>query len=69
MYPNLEAEMARVKMSKIQLAKKIHKSPSVLSQKMAGRVGIDIGEAFEIKEAIGCQNVPLDVLFSKEVVR
>lgn len=64
MYPNLEAEMARVRMSKKQLAKKINKSPATLSQKMAGKVSIDIKEAFEIKRAIGCIHVTLDELFA-----
>ncbi len=64
MYPNLEAEMARVRMSRKQLAKKINKSPATLSQKMTGKIGIEIGEAFEIKRAIGCTNVSLDELFT-----
>lgn len=63
MYPNLEAEMARVRMSRKQLAKKINKSPATLSQKMTGKIKIELGEAFDIKRAIGCKNVSLDELF------
>ena len=64
MYPNLEAEVARVRMSKRQLAKKLGKAPATMSQKFAGKVGIDINEAFEIKKIIGCENVSIDELFA-----
>lgn len=63
MYPNLEAEMARVRLSKRQLAKKMGKAPATMSMKFSGKTGILLKEAFEIKRIIGCKNVPLDVLF------
>lgn len=64
MYPNLEAEMARVRMTKSMLAKKIGKSRATITTKMSGQTSIDIREAFAIKEAIGCTNVTLDELFA-----
>jgi DNA-binding XRE family transcriptional regulator len=64
MYPNLNAEMARAGITKAKLAKIIGKSTTTISQKCSGQVGIDIKEAFAIKEAIGCRDVTLDELFA-----
>ena len=64
MYPNLEAEMARVRMNKTMLAKALGKSRATLSTKMSGQTSIDIREAFAIRDAIGCKDVTLDELFA-----
>lgn len=63
MYPNLKAEMARADINKSDLARAIGKSPATVSMKIAGTCSTEIREAFKIKKAIGCTNVPLDVLF------
>ena len=63
MYPNLEAEMARVRMTKSMLAKKMGKSRSIITTKMSGKTTIDVREAFAIRDAIGCKDVTIDELF------
>lgn len=67
MFPNLDAEMARKKITKKSLAEKINKTPTTLSLKLNGKAPITLTECIEIKKAIGT-NCTVDYLFeTKEV--
>lgn len=63
MFNNLDAEMARRKITRSSLAKKIHKSPTTLSLKLNGKAPITLLECIEIKNAIGV-DCTIDYLFS-----
>lgn len=63
MFNNLDAEMARRKITRSSLAKKIHKSPTTLSLKLNGKAPITLLECIEIKNAIGA-DCTIDYLFS-----
>lgn len=65
MFPNLDAEMARKKMTRGSLAKKIHKSPTTLSLKLNGKAPITLAECIEIKKALNTE-LSIDCLFSTE---
>lgn len=62
MFPNLDAEMARRKITRAALAEKIHKTPTTLSLKLNGKAPITLAECIEIKEAIGAE-CSIDYLF------
>lgn len=55
MFSNLDAEMARKKITRVSLAKKIHKTPTTLSLKLNGKAPITLSECIEIKNAIGTE--------------
>lgn len=65
MFSNLDAEMARKKMTRASLAKKMHKSPTTLSLKLNGKAPITLTECIEIKNAIGTEYT-IDYLFATE---
>lgn len=65
MFPNLDAELARKKITRATLAERIHKTPTTLSLKLNGKAPITLSECIEIKEAIGT-DCTLDYLFSTE---
>ena len=65
LFPNLEAEMARNKITRAELAKKIHKTPTTISLKLNGKTPITLAECVEIKEAINT-NESLDYLFKTD---
>lgn len=65
MFPNLDAEMARRKITRASLAKKIHKAPTTLSLKLNGKAPITLAECVEIKEAIE-SDLSIDYLFATE---
>ena len=65
MFPNLDAEMARRKITKTLLAKKIHKTPTTLCLKLNGRAPLTLSECLEIKNALGAE-LSIDYLFSTE---
>jgi transcriptional regulator with XRE-family HTH domain len=65
MFPNLDAEMARQKMTRTELAKRINKTPTTLSLKLNGKAPITLNECVEIKEAINPQ-LSIDYLFDTE---
>lgn len=65
MFPNLDAEMARHKVTRVALAKKINKTPTTISLKLNGKAPITLAECVEIKAAIGTEK-SIDYLFSTE---
>lgn len=65
MFPNLDAEMARRKMTRAMLAEKIHKTPTTLSLKLNGKAPISLMECIEIKAALGTEE-SIDYLFETE---
>lgn len=65
MFPNLEAELARRKITKCSLAKKISKTPTTLCLKLKGKAPITLRECLEIKEAINT-DLSIEYLFSVE---
>ena len=48
MFPNLDAEMARKKITQMALAKKIHKTPTTLSMKLNGKATLTLPECKEL---------------------
>lgn len=65
MFPNLDAEMARRRMTRAVLAEKIHKTPTTLSLKLNGKAPISLAECVEIKAALGAEE-SIDYLFATE---
>ena len=65
MYNNLDAELARIKMSKCSLAKRIGITPTTLSMKLNGKSDLSLTECIEIKKAIGSNN-SIEYLFAKD---
>lgn len=65
MFPNLDAEMARKKITRNALAEGIHKTPTTLSLKLNGKAPISLNECIEIKKAIG-SDCTIDYLFATE---
>ena len=65
MFQNLEAEMARRKITRLSLANKIHKTATTLSLKLNGKAPITLSECVEIKNAID-ENLSIDYLFQTE---
>ena len=49
MFPNLDAEMARRKITRAMLAERIHKTPTTLSLKLNGKAPLTLAECIEIK--------------------
>ncbi len=68
MFPNLDAEMARKKITKAFLAKKINKSPTTLSLKLNGRAPITLDECIEIRDVVGTEYT-IDYLFEVDDVK
>lgn len=65
MYANLSAEMARNKITQIDLAKLLNISTSTLSEKMNGKKDFKLSECKKIaKEAF--ENCSIDYLFSEK---
>lgn len=62
MFSNLDAELARRKITKKALAEKLHKTPSTISLKLSGKAQITLNECIEIKKAIGSEYT-IDYLF------
>lgn len=65
MYPNLDAEMARRKMTRAALAEKIGKTATTLSLKLNGKAPLTLVECVEIKNAINPE-CTVDYLFATE---
>lgn len=65
MFPNLDAEMARKKITRASLAEKLRKTPTTLSLKLNGKAPITLTECVEIKEAIGT-DCSIEYLFATE---
>lgn len=62
---NLDAEMARQKITKTMLAEKIHKTPTTLSLKLNGKAPLSLAECVKIKNIIN-PNISIDYLFATE---
>lgn len=65
MYPNLEAEMARKKMTRCQLAEKLGITPTTLGSKLNGKVSLSLPECIEIRNILGI-NMTVDELFKTD---
>ena len=63
MYPNLEAELARKKIKRADLAELLGCNISTVSAKLQKDREFSFGEVIKIKEYLGVQ-MPLEVLFS-----
>lgn len=60
MFPNLEAEMARNKVTQVKLAEILGITPTTLSFKMNGKSTLSLKECVEIKaKSISRQNIRL----------
>lgn len=65
MYNNLEAEMARIKMTQAQLAKELGITATTLSLKLNGKSNLSLKECMKIKQVLGTE-LPVDYLFAEE---
>lgn len=64
MYPNVEAELARARMTKKKLSEKLGITPSTLSLKLLGKSDLSFQEAIEIKKLLKV-NIPIEELFEE----
>lgn len=62
LFPNLDAEMARRKITRMVLAEKINKTPTTLSLKLNGKAPLTLSECVEIKNAVAPE-CTVDYLF------
>ena len=65
MYHNLDAEMARAKITRNMLAKQIGRTPTTLSLKLNGKAPLTLAECIEIKNAVN-PDCTVDYLFATE---
>ena len=65
MYPNLEAEMARAKVTQATLAEVLGITPTTLSFKLNGKSTLSLNECVEIKRRY-FPDKSLDYLFATE---
>lgn len=65
MYNNLDAEMARAKITRNTLAKCIGRTPSTLSLKLNGKAPLTLAECIEIKNAVNPE-CTVEYLFATE---
>lgn len=65
MFPNLEAEMARKKMTQVKLAEILKITPTTLSFKLNGKSTLSLKECVEIKRK-AFPDKTLDYLFATE---
>lgn len=65
MYPNLEAEMARKKLTRGQLAEMLNMTPTTLGNKLNGKVDISLPECIAIKNILHL-SVTVDELFKTD---
>ena len=64
MYPNLEAELKRRRLRRIDIASNLGIAMSTVSEKMQGRSEVTLGMASKIKNILNV-DMPLEVLFAK----
>lgn len=62
MYPNLDAEMARRKITRSMLAEILHVTPTTLSLKLNGKSNLSLEECVKIKHALNIEE-PIEYLF------
>lgn len=65
MYPNLEAEMARRKVTRLELAAKLKMTATTLGNKLNGKSDISLLECLAIKKELNI-NMTVDELFKTE---
>ncbi len=65
MFPNLDAEMARRKITRAMLASKINKTPTTLSLKLNGKAPLSLAECIEIKNVVNPKS-SVDYLFTTD---
>lgn len=65
MFPNLDAEMARKKITRTALAERIHKTPTTLSLKLNGKAPLTLAECIEIKNEVN-PDCSVDYLFATD---
>ena len=68
MYHNLDAEMARRKITRAMLAEKIGKTATTLSLKLNGKAPLTLSECIEIKNAVNPE-CTVDYLFATEELK
>ena len=66
MFPNLDAEMARRKITRAQLAEAIEIQPTTLSFKLNGKAPLNITECIKIRDSID-RALTIDYLFAVDV--
>ena len=66
MFPNLDAEMARRKITRAELAEMIKVTPGTLSLKLNGKSPLTLAECIKIRDAID-KTLKIDYLFSAEL--
>lgn len=64
MYPNLEAELARARMTKKKLSEKLGVTPSTLSLKLSGKSDLSFQEAVKIKTILNI-DISIEELFKE----
>lgn len=65
MFPNLDAEMARKKMTRGTLANLLHMTPSTLSMKLNGKATLTLPECIKIRNAVD-EKLEIDYLFASD---
>ena len=66
MFPNLEAEMARSKITQLQMAEMLGVTPTTLSFKLNGKSSLSLKECVLIKQLM-FPDKTLDYLFATDV--
>jgi transcriptional regulator with XRE-family HTH domain len=65
LFPNLDAEMARRKITRNALAERIHKTLTTLSMKLNGKAPLTLKECIEIRDEVN-SDCTVDYLFTVE---
>lgn len=65
MYPNLEAEMARKKITRFELAIRLNMTATTLGNKLNGKSDISLPECLAIKKELGVA-MTVDELFKTD---
>ena len=65
MFPNLDAEMARKKITRGALASLLHMTPSTMSMKLNGKATLTLPECIKIRDAVDKQ-LEIDYLFASD---
>ncbi len=65
MYRNLDAEMARSKITKAHLAEELGITPTTLSFKLNGKSNLSLKECIQIKRILGT-DATVDYLFAED---
>lgn len=68
MFCNLNAEMARRKITITYLAEQLGVTPTTLSLKLNGKSELSLKQAFQIKRILDV-DIPLEVLFAHDDVK